>query len=149
MPIPLLMHQIWIGPNSAPIKFMDTWRDKHPNFEYIRWTEEEIKKRGLIFECQNQIDKMTEINGKADIIRWEILYNYGGVFLDADSICIEPFDETFTSKAAFAGFENESVRKGLVATGTMGFPKYHPLCRAAIDWILNKYFILNSLKRII
>lgn len=136
MNIPKIIHQLWIGPKPMPSKFMDTWRDKHPDYDYIRWTESEIERRGIKFECQYQIDRMSEINGKADIIRWEILYHYGGIFLDADSICIEPFDDSFLSKTAFAGFENENVRKGLVATGTMGFQPKHPLCRAAIDWIL-------------
>jgi GT2 family glycosyltransferase len=135
MTIPKIIHQLWIGPKPMPSKFMDTWRDKHPDYEYIRWTEAEISRRGIQFECQREINRMSEINGKADIIRWEILYHYGGIFLDADSICIEPFDESFLSKTAFAGFENENVRKGLVATGTMGFIPKHPLCRAAIDWI--------------
>jgi hypothetical protein len=136
MTIPKIIHQLWIGPKPMPSKFMDTWRDKHPGYEYIRWTEAEIARRGIQFECQHHIDRMSEINGKADIMRWEILYHYGGIFLDADSICIEPFDESFLSKDAFAGFENENVRKGLVATGTMGFVPKHPLCRAAIDWML-------------
>ena len=35
---------------------------------------------------------MNATNGAADIIRWEILQNYGEIFIDADSICIEPFD---------------------------------------------------------
>lgn len=134
--IPKIMHQIWIGSKPAPTKFMDTWKNKHPDFEYIRWNEEELVKRNFNCECLDAINKMTEINGKADIFRWEILYQYGGIFLDADSICIEPFDESFLSKNGFAGFENETARKNLVATGTMGFPKHHPICRAAIDWIL-------------
>lgn len=136
MPIPRIIHQLWIGPKPMPTKFMDTWRDKHPNFEYIRWTEAEIMSRGLKLECIDAINRMSEINGKADIIRWEILYQYGGIFIDADSICIEPFDESFLNRIAFAGFENEECRKGLVATGTMGYVPKYPLCRAAIDWML-------------
>lgn len=134
--IPKIIHQLWIGPKPRPSKFMDTWKDKHPDFEYIWWSESEIKNRGLKLECTKQIDDMSEINGKADIIRWEILYHYGGFFMDADSICIKPFDNLIMYQKAFAGYENEQVRKGLVATGTMGFPPKHPLCRAAIDWIL-------------
>ena len=45
--IPKIIHQIWIGDKPAPTKFMDTWRDKNPDFEYIRWTEEEFVKRDL------------------------------------------------------------------------------------------------------
>ena len=69
MSIPKILHQIWIGPKPMPSKFMNTFRDKHTDFEYIRWTETEIEKRGLKLECGTAVDRMTEINGKADIIR--------------------------------------------------------------------------------
>ena len=134
--IPKIIHQLWIGSKPRPSVFMNTWKNKHPDMEYIMWNEDEIVKRNLHLECASKINDMTEINGKADIIRWEILYHYGGVFIDADSICVEPLDEELMNKKAFAGYENEIVRKGLIATGTMGFPKNHPLCRDAIKWIL-------------
>ena len=85
--------------------------------------------------CQQRFNEMEEINGKADILRWEILYEYGGFFLDADSICIEPFDENILNVPCFAGWEHEQARPGLIATGTMGFPPKHPLVKRAIDWI--------------
>ena len=133
--IPKLIHQLWIGPNPAPTKHMDTWKDKNPDFEYIRWSEAELNTRGMIIECQNRVDEMIEINGKADIIRWEILYKYGGVFLDADSICVEPIDDVLMKCKSFAGWEQENLRKGLIATGTMGFPPKHPLVKEAIEWM--------------
>jgi len=136
MTIPKIIHQLWIGTKPAPITLMNTWKDKHPDFEYIFWNEEEIKKRDFIFRCQEKIDEIEEINGKADIMRWEILFKYGGVFLDADSICIEPIDEELLNKPCFAGWEHEQARPGLVATGTMGFPVKHPLVKNAIKWIL-------------
>jgi hypothetical protein len=137
MSIPKIIHQLWIGTKPSPITLMNTWKDKHPDFEYIYWNEKEIEKRGIIFKCQDKIDGIEEINGKADIIRWEILYKYGGIFIDADSICIEPFDDEIISKKCFAGWEQEEVRRGLIATGTMGFPKKHPLIKEAINWINN------------
>jgi len=137
MSIPKIIHQIWIGPKPKPTKFMDTWKEKNPDFEYICWSEEEIEKRQFVFKCQEKIDEIEEINGKADILRWEILYKYGGVFLDADSICIEPIDDELLNKKCFAGWEQEEVREGLIATGTIGFPPEHPLVKAAISWILN------------
>ena len=133
--IPKIIHQLWIGPKPAPTKFMDTWKEKNPDFEYIRWSEEELVKRNMVIECKNRVDEMEEINGKADIIRWEILYKYGGVFVDADSICIEPIDDVLMATKCFAGWEQEEVRPNLIATGTMGFPPRHPLVRHAVDHI--------------
>lgn len=133
--IPKIIHQLWIGPKPRPSKFMATWKNKHPDYEYIMWNEEELSNRGLRLECVSKINEIEEINGKADIIRWEILYHYGGLFIDADFICIEPFNYLMDQHKPFCGYENENVRQGLVATGTMAFPKNHPLPRGAIDYI--------------
>lgn len=133
--IPKIIHQIWIGDETlAPINMMKTWQEKHPDFEYIFWNEKIIQEK-MSLTCLREIEMMREINGKADIIRWEILYKFGGVFVDADSICIEPIDDFFLEKKGFATFENEILREGLIATGTMGFVPYHPLCRDIIEWI--------------
>jgi len=156
MQIPKIIHQLWIGPKKPPTKFMNTWKDKHESegFEYIRWTEEEMEKRGFHSQLTNKIKDMEEINGKADILRWELLYEYGGVFVDADSYCIEPVTYLVDKYKAFFGYENEKVRGAgwtgnteyddvlarthpLIATGTMAFPPKHELPRLAIEWIKN------------
>jgi len=133
--IPKIIHQIWIGPKPCPTNLTKTWKEKHPDFEYILWTEAELERHNIHFECIHQINLIPEINGKADIIRWELLWQFGGYFVDADSICIEPFDQIFEGRAAFATYENENNRQGLIATGTMGCIPKHPLCRDIIDWI--------------
>ena len=150
--IPKIIHQLWIGDRIPPIILMNTWKDKHSDFEYIFWNEEEFIKRKMIFRCMKQIDEIDEINGKADIMRWEILYKYGGVFIDADTICIEPLDDYFMTRNAFALFENENTRDSLIATTYMGFIPQHPLCRDIINWIdsdesshfINKIFAWGS-----
>jgi hypothetical protein len=137
MPIPKIIHQLWVGPKPAPIKLMNTWKEKHPDFEYILWNESEFAKRGITFRTAAKMELTNEICGKVDMMRWELLYRYGGVFIDADSICIEPLDDVFMNKTAFATYENENVRKDLVANGNMGFPPGHPLCGDIIEWILS------------
>jgi hypothetical protein len=136
MSIPKIIHQIWIGPNPKPINMMNSWKNKHPDFEYILWDDKEIKKRNMTFICQQRIYEMEEWCGKADIMRMEILFKYGGIYLDADSFCIEHISYLIDNYKAFAGYENEQVRPGLVANGNLGFPPNHPLCKNAISWIL-------------
>jgi hypothetical protein len=135
MKIPKIIHQMWIGPIKPPLILMNSWKEKNPDFEYIYWNEDEIIKREMNFKCLKQINEIQQYCGKCDIMRWEILYKYGGIFVDADTICIEPFDDYFMCKQAFATYENESQRKGLVANSTMGFIPKHPLCRDIIEWI--------------
>jgi mannosyltransferase OCH1-like enzyme len=160
--IPKIIHQLWIGNKPAPTKFMNTWKEKHPDFEYIHWNEDELVKRNFISQLSNKIDEMEEINGKADILRWEILYKYGGIFLDADSICIEPLDNLIELNKCFASYENEVMRgvnwtkndpmyddvlartHALIATGTMAFPPNHELPKMAIEWIRNNVISVSN-----
>uniref|UniRef100_A0A6C0CYV5 Uncharacterized protein n=1 Tax=viral metagenome TaxID=1070528 RepID=A0A6C0CYV5_9ZZZZ len=135
MKIPKIIHQVWIGPKEPPIKPMDTWKNKHPDFEYIRWNESEFEKRDMNFECQDKIDSMEQYCGKVDIMRLELLYKYGGVFLDADSVCIEPIDYLLNNN--FMIYENEKVRKDLIANGIMGFVPKHPFIKKCINFIKN------------
>ena len=147
--IPQIIHQMWIGDKEkCPSNLMKTWKDLNPTFEYIFWNETEINLRSMTFECEKQINEIIEINGKCDIMRWEILYKYGGVFIDADSTCLEPLDDYFMKSQAFATYENEKVQKNLVATGTMGFIKNHHLCRKIIHWIhsTDSYDIIKNYK---
>jgi len=132
--IPNILHQLWIGTKPRPAKLMETWKTLNPHFWYVVWDEAALASQQ--WECLREIEAMQEINGKADIYRWEILHRYGGVFVDADSICCEPLDSAmFLSKSAFFSFENENVRQGLVSTGTMGFVPQHPLLKDIIQWI--------------
>jgi mannosyltransferase OCH1-like enzyme len=85
MPIPKLIHQIWVGPNPIPsksIKFIETIRSLHPEFEYRLWQDKDITPE--IFVNYEYIVKATSYAQKADIMRYEILYRQGGIYFDID-----------------------------------------------------------------
>jgi len=90
MTIPKIVHQIWIGPNARPDIWMDTVRKFCADFgyEYKFWGETEIDNFNLT--NRTQYDNMTFLCGKADIVRYEVLYKYGGVYIDADSVILKP-----------------------------------------------------------
>lgn len=114
--IPKIIHQLWIGPKPAPVKWMETWKKINPDWIYKLWTDKEIKnekwinKKHIDYYYQKQI-----WHGVADVARYEILYNYGGCFFDADSECILPIDELFCDgREGYSCYENEKVRPGLI-----------------------------------
>jgi glycosyltransferase involved in cell wall biosynthesis len=127
--IPKIIHQIWIGPLPPPQAMMDTWRRKHPDWEYKVWRDH------TGWENQSQIDAMSEWNGRADIMRYEILERFGGILVDADSICVQALDDSFLEHKAFACWENEIVRPGLIAAGYVGAEKGSRFMRACINAI--------------
>lgn len=135
--IPKIIHQIWVGDQSLrPDALMQTWRELNPEFEYMLWTEETMRARGLdLGACGRRVEEMREWCGKADIIRWVVLQKYGGVALDADSVCLSPLDDHLMRSPCFAAYEQEELRPGLIAVGTMGFPPNHPIVNRCLAWI--------------
>ena len=52
---------IWVGPKPAPLKWMHTWRDKHPEWEYTVFTDHKLRNRAW----RNQALIETYYNAKA------------------------------------------------------------------------------------
>mgnify|MGYP003650442267 CR=1 FL=1 len=136
MSVPKIIHQFWIGDNP-PTKAMDTIKNMNPDIEYMFWDEEKCKSNLPIkHKYQLKIDLMKELNGKCDMYRWYILKKYGGLFIDADILCLEKIDD-FMFNQAFFCWENEKMRPNLCATTIMAFPPEHNIPTMAIEYILN------------
>jgi len=96
--IPKIIHQIWIGPVKRPIKLMQEWKDNHPDYEYILWDEDKIKKEFPKLRTQHLYDQYKQSDkciwcGRCNLLRYEILDKYGGYYLDADMKFVNKFEE--------------------------------------------------------
>jgi len=137
MTIPRKLHQVWLGPRRCPIEAINTWRDKNPSFEHKLWTEEDLP--NLTLRNRNLFDAFHGVyHAQADILRYELLYQLGGMALDADSICVRPLDDRFfdtnVTEGAWACSENKS---GLLACGFIGGEAGHPLFNALLNELQN------------
>jgi mannosyltransferase OCH1-like enzyme len=111
------IHQIWIGPRPAPVKWMNTWKEKHPDWQYEVFTQKDLEAR--TFKNQAHIDYYMSKKiyaGVSDLIRYELLYERGGFWPEADFICLENTEELFTSPPhhCYTCYENEKIRPGFV-----------------------------------
>jgi mannosyltransferase OCH1-like enzyme len=121
MNIPKNLWHVWIGPNPAPKTWMDTWPEKHPDWDYKIIDNNFIANKK--FYNQHLIDGYLNSNiphkyaGAADLIRYEILYEYGGFIAEADSICLENTDDLWTMPAEFcySVYESETFRPGYIS----------------------------------
>ncbi len=128
--IPKIIHQIWIGPKSPPIKFMKQWENDYikmyPDFKYIFWNEDKIEKDLKWPKVIKQAyDKETTYFGKSDIARLLILNQYGGIYIDSDSIWVnnknldDLITQAYNEKTnIFAGIE--PGEGGRIANGVIG-----------------------------
>ena len=137
--IPKIIHQIWLGGiNKKPIDLMKTVQNRHPDWKYILWSEDNIgdlinqNKYDQVLYSDNSGD--TKYPKLADIVRYEKLFNYGGIYIDADSKCNKPFDDLIDTQF-FVAYESERKRPGLIANGVIGSIPNHPILKECINEI--------------
>ena len=143
--IPRKLHCIWIGDESKrPDNCIESWRNNHREWEFFIWGNKELQ--GHQWENRIHISSMLsrELNGVADMMRWEILHAHGGVLVDADSYCLSPLDNDFLHYECFACWENEIARPGLIATGYFGSVPNHALLRRIIDDIKHEESVTHA-----
>lgn len=133
--IPKIIHQIWLGDQSKrPSEIMKTWQDKHPDWEYVLWTEENLPE----IKNKKQFNEMEELAGKADILRYELLYNQGGIYIDADTVCANPIEDFMLKNDSFSCWENEYAVTGLIHNGHIGACPKNNLMSKLVEHIGNQ-----------
>ncbi|MGE3769983.1 MAG: FkbM family methyltransferase [Bdellovibrionales bacterium] len=121
--IPRILHFIWVGDESRrPDNCIATWRQFHPDWEIKVWGNAEL--HGREWANSKHIKTMWDersYDSVADMMRYEILLAEGGVYVDADSVCLRPLSDVFLECDAFAAWENEFALPGLIANNILGF----------------------------
>lgn len=144
MTVPKIIHQIWIGPYKKPSIWTDTFEKDYisanPGWEYKLWTDENIDELLCDFPIIEQIyDTETTYNGKSDLLRYLILYQYGGIYIDADSVWVnnKNFDDLLSevnSTECFVAFEPSGLN---ICGGVMGSSKNNEYIKLLMEGIEN------------
>lgn len=114
--IPKRLGHIWIGPYNPPLDWMQSWKEHHPDWEYVLYDNDYLQSSN--FRTRAQIDeywRRGDFAGVSDLMRYEILLKNGGFIPEADSVCLRPADELFPAPRAYTVYENEFVRGKLVS----------------------------------
>ena len=102
--IPRIFHQIWLGDGEMPAKFRAysrSWRTHHPGWELKMWTDANLPP----LVNQELFDSVTEVRERADLLRYELLYRYGGVYVDTDFECFKSIEPLLHARSGEEGGE--------------------------------------------
>lgn len=104
MSIPKIIHYCWFG-KEIPNKFKDYingWERTCPDYEIMLWNETnyDINSNEFLKKAV-QSNKWAFV---ADYVRLDVLYKYGGIYLDTDVELLKNFDVFLNKKLVF-GFE--------------------------------------------
>ena len=97
--IPKIIHQTWKTENIPAewVSNQSSWKSYNPQWKYLLWTD--IDNENLVktyFPDLLEWYKNLKYNiQRVDVARTLILYIYGGLYVDLDMICYQPFDNVF------------------------------------------------------
>ncbi len=136
--IPKVVHYIWLGPNKPPAVFEESQKSvaKYlPDWECKIWTDKDVP--GLRIHNKKYYDLSKNYGEKADILRYEILFKYGGMYLDVDFILLKSLD-VLLQYDLWASIQPIDCR-GDIANGIIASIPGHPILRDCIhtlgaDW---------------
>lgn len=132
--IPKIIHFIWVGDETKrPDNCMDTWKKLNPEWKFVHWGNAELNDGKWINRRHMTEMYGQELNGVADMMRWEILLAHGGIVIDADSIALRALDDHLLDCEAFACWESEIARPGLIAAGYFGSVPGNPFVKRIVD----------------
>ena len=147
--VPKIIHQIWIGPHTPPWKWINSFKidfkNQFPDWEYRLWREEDIAQLKMLNQDLYQQENV--FSGKTDILRYELLYQFGGIYIDADSEWLnnKPLNELIhktNTLGVFAGREDEVM----LAAGVIGASKKNPIIYLIIK-ILHLTFFKTRIEK--
>jgi hypothetical protein len=155
--IPKSVHFIWVGPRAFPresVENVRTWMAKNPGWTFNFWTDR-IRPvpvpgmrtrmiRDLNFlklrQCFSKSDNYGE---KSDLLRYEILYQEGGVYVDHDVKCFKSFDVLNKTYDFYCGIDmpyTSSLPSCIFTTNNLiGAKQGHPILMRCMEMLAEKW----------
>lgn len=136
--IPKKIHYFWVGGHPLPArlqKCVDSWSRFNPDYEIIRWDESNYD--------FTKVDYMREAyENKAwgfatDYARLDVVYQYGGIYLDTDVEVLRSLDVLLRDEAFFGAGSADHINTGV---GFGAVPQCE-LVKAMRDYYHDKHFI--------
>lgn len=114
--IPKRIHYCWFGGNPLPDdvkRYIESWKKYCPDYEIVQWNESnyDVHKNPYVEQCYNN----KKWSFLTDYARLDVVYQQGGIYLDADVELIRSLDSLLENNC-YMGME----QVGTVNTG-LGF----------------------------
>lgn len=134
--LPRRFHRVWFGPAPIPAayeRYWKIWQRLYPGCSFTTWRDADIES---LTHTRHKIAEARSYAGKSDIARIEIIFRFGGIYLDCDMMPLRPFDFWSLRPALLVCHEqppDSSTDQDACSTGFFAAPPGHPVLGQAIE----------------
>jgi len=142
--IPKIIHQVWEGKTEPLpdflIKLAETWKKNHLQWQYELWDANRMEN---LIQLNFPDFAETYFNYRYPVQRWDairylILFQMGGLYVDLDFECIEPIDKLLTGQCCCFGMDPEEnarmfQKPFILSNAIMASEPKHPFMKQIID----------------
>lgn len=130
MIIPKIIHYFWIGGKSLPEEYqknIDGWKKLNPDYEIRCWNEDNYNFDSTAYMQEAYKSGREYLMFVTDYARLDVLYRYGGIYLDTDVELMKPLDELLYNSAFIGIEENAQLNSGSAIGAVSGHTMIHKL----------------------
>jgi len=142
--IPKIIHFIALEENGSLEcnPYIDSVKRLHPDWEYKIWTNKEVAKIALT--NQEIYNKAKDITEKADILKYEILFRYGGICLETNVEGLKKLDSLHHCYDFFIGIAPLYHGFLHVETAIIGSAPGHPVLKHVINNLPKNFYAYKT-----
>src|SRR5262249_19871429 len=120
--IPRVFHQVWVGPEPLPDeyrRYQQTWLQHTPGWALEVWTDETLPEG---FQREEVYDLLRQPAERSDMLIFEILYRFGGVYTDTDFECLRPIEPMLRGVEIFCAYSHPDRLNNAIMGSVAGHP---------------------------
>ena len=135
---PKKIHYCWFGNKAIPEKekgCIESWNSVLPDWKIVLWNESSYDLNRFKFARQAYDKGMFAF--VSDCVRADVLFRFGGLYLDTDVKLFSGFSELLAGHRNFVGFET----KRQVGTAVMAFEPHHSAMKELVEYYSGDFAI--------
>jgi len=143
--IPKIIHVVWLNgkieDTSVPEdlkKYIISWIEKHPDWKFKLWTDADVAK--ITLDNQDLYDDSDNVGVKSDILKYEIVYRYGGLYVDVDFECLRNMDLLHHCYDFYVGIQPLDSQFLQLGAALFAAVPGHPILKHVIETMPQSYY---------
>jgi mannosyltransferase OCH1-like enzyme len=156
--------------------YVQSWHTFHPQWTFIFWTDNErnydqgtlvvhsfeelasllqskaqknivVDARQLQFDNKLFYDQAINYGEKSDILKWEIVYRFGGVYVDIDFECLRPLDALHYVYDFYTGIQPLDTNLAQLGAALYAARPGHPILEQCVKTIKDNQHIKQIISK--